>query len=373
MLALQGAQQPQRGAGRDPGPPGGGGQRGDVVGADRREQGQGPLDGAGRGRGRIAARRHGRRSHVHLLPLVVVHLLAGAEPPYAPICSPDLPPGGTPLPRRPRPQDPDTAGCGPGEADSGQRGKRRRFVMSGRLPRRAGARVCRVITLDGQPLDLATLVAVADGAPVRLGAAGRERAAATHALAVRISGERTVYGRTTGVGANKDAAVSAAESSAHAERLLLSHATSAARCERPAGCAPRWRSGSTSWRPAAVAPGRRCSTGWPRCWRPATVPPVREHGSVGTGDLGQLATIALAVPGWSGPPTTRCRSSPATRPPWPTPPSRRPSCSTGLGRNRNRRNDFRRRRRCARGLRADGGGAHAVRRGALRSARRCAR
>ena len=101
-----------------------------------------------------------------------------------------------------------------------------------------------MITLDGQPLDLATLVAVADGAPVRLGAAGRERAAATHALAVRISGERTVYGRTTGVGANKDTAVVGAPRARRTPSgCCAATRPRPARCERPGGCAPRWRSG----------------------------------------------------------------------------------------------------------------------------------
>ena len=84
-----------------------------------------------------------------------------------------------------------------------------------------------MITLDGERLGLRALVAIADGEPVRLGPAGRQRAAAAHALAVRIAGERTVYGRTTGVGANKDTSVAAAAGAAHAQRLLHSHATSA--------------------------------------------------------------------------------------------------------------------------------------------------
>jgi histidine ammonia-lyase len=156
-----------------------------------------------------------------------------------------------------------------------------------------------VITLDGEPLDLRAVVAIADGEPVRLGAAGRQRAAATHALAVRISAERTVYGRTTGVGANKDSAVAASASAEHADRLLHSHATSAG----PLRDARRVRATMAIRlnQLAAGGGGARPEVldGLAALLESGHLPPVREHGSVGTGDLGQLATIALAIPGLS--------------------------------------------------------------------------
>jgi histidine ammonia-lyase len=154
-----------------------------------------------------------------------------------------------------------------------------------------------VITLEGEPLSAADVAAVADGAPVVLGPAGRARVAAAHDLAVRLSAERTVYGRTTGVGANKDAAVTADAGPPHAERLLRSHATSAG----PVRDARRVRAtmavrlnqlaaGGGGVRPeVADALAELLASG--------TVPPVREHGGVGTGDLGALATVALALPG----------------------------------------------------------------------------
>jgi histidine ammonia-lyase len=154
-----------------------------------------------------------------------------------------------------------------------------------------------VITLAGQRLRLEDVAAIAAGAPVELGPAGRDRAAATHALAVRISGERTVYGRSTGVGANKDAAVTPADSAEHAQRLLRSHATSAG----PLRDARRVRATMAVRlnQLAAGGGGARPEVldGLAALLASGDVPPVREHGSVGTGDLGQLATIALAVPG----------------------------------------------------------------------------
>ncbi len=153
-----------------------------------------------------------------------------------------------------------------------------------------------MITLDGERLALADIVAVADGAPVVLGEAGRARIAATHDLAVRLSAERTVYGRTTGVGANKDTAVSAGAGGQHAERLLRSHATSGGplREDRRVRATMAVRLNQL----AAGGGGARpeVADGLARLLASGGLPPVREHGGVGTGDLGALATIALALP-----------------------------------------------------------------------------
>jgi histidine ammonia-lyase len=158
-----------------------------------------------------------------------------------------------------------------------------------------------VITLDGERLGLAQITAIAGGAPVRLGQPGRERARLGHELAAHVAAGRTVYGRTTGVGANKDVAVAASDGLGHAERLLHSHATSAG----PLRDARRVRAtlairlnqlaaGGSGARPEIL-------DGLAALLESGTVPPVREHGGFGTGDLGPLATIALAVPGvrWS--------------------------------------------------------------------------
>ena len=78
-----------------------------------------------------------------------------------------------------------------------------------------------MITVDGQRLALDDIVAVADGEPVRLGDRARSVAYEAQRLAVRIAGERPVYGRTTGVGANKDTAVDRSDSAGHG--TLSSH------------------------------------------------------------------------------------------------------------------------------------------------------
>ncbi len=152
-------------------------------------------------------------------------------------------------------------------------------------------------TLDGERLSLEEIVAIAGGAPAELGPGGRERAATAHRLALRVASERLVYGRTTGVGANKDAAIEPGEGRAHAERLLRSHATSAGAVRDPrrvrATMAIRLNqlaAGGSGARPEVLdALAMLLAEG--------STPSVREHGGVGTGDLGALATIALALPG----------------------------------------------------------------------------
>src|SRR5258705_12820719 len=79
------------------------------------------------------------------------------------------------------------------------------------------------IEIDGT--DLTPLDAVALGqrqTPVRLTAAARKRMADSAAAVTEIASHRPVYGRTTGVGANRDVLTPDAE---HGARLLASHST----------------------------------------------------------------------------------------------------------------------------------------------------
>ena len=119
------------------------------------------------------------------------------------------------------------------------------------------------------------------------------RVAASHEQSVRLSGERHVYGRSTGVGANRNILVSPDDSSAQA--LLASHATSAGALRS----AVRIRAamlirlnqlciGGAGIRPQVVnALMDLINSG--------ALPPVREFSGIGTGDLSALATIGIAV------------------------------------------------------------------------------
>ncbi|MET0686393.1 MAG: aromatic amino acid ammonia-lyase [Solirubrobacteraceae bacterium] len=79
--------------------------------------------------------------------------------------------------------------------------------------------------IGDEPLDPAAVAAAARSGPlqVELSGGARERIAAGHAAAVAIAARRRVYGRTTGVGANRHVAV-AGDVAEHGRRLLRSHA-----------------------------------------------------------------------------------------------------------------------------------------------------
>jgi histidine ammonia-lyase len=82
-----------------------------------------------------------------------------------------------------------------------------------------------VVVLDGESLSCGQVAAVARGqARVTFSAAGRDRAAAAARVVAVVTGRRPVYGRSTGVGANRDQVVRGEDVTGHGLRLLRSHA-----------------------------------------------------------------------------------------------------------------------------------------------------
>ncbi|MET8160541.1 aromatic amino acid ammonia-lyase [Sphaerisporangium sp. NPDC005289] len=162
----------------------------------------------------------------------------------------------------------------------------------------------RTITLGGSrtgPADIARIAR--DGAPVHLAADGLERATAAFEAAGEIARRRPVYGRTTGVGANRTQQVAAAEGDAHGLRLLRSHAGGAGALvpaeqarAMMAVRANQIMAGGAGLRPAfAEALGAALNSGH--------LPQVHEIGAIGTGDLTALAETGLTLIGerpWSG-------------------------------------------------------------------------
>ncbi|MBV9592926.1 MAG: aromatic amino acid lyase, partial [Actinobacteria bacterium] len=150
--------------------------------------------------------------------------------------------------------------------------------------------------IGAEVLTPADVVALARSrTPVRISPDATERARASYVHAHAVSAIRPVYGRSTGVGANRTIAID--DPDAAALRLLRSHATSAG--ERRA---PERVRAMLAVRVAQLAAGG--SGADPRLLdRLATlltegaVPPVRELGSIGTGDLCALAVTALALTG----------------------------------------------------------------------------
>lgn len=128
---------------------------------------------------------------------------------------------------------------------------------------------------------------------VRIADAALARIAASHEQAVALSAQRPVYGRSTGVGANRTVAVVPADSAAQA--LLASHATSAGELRSPERVRATMLirlnqlcAGGAGLRPQIAA-------GLAGLVNSAAVPPVRELSGIGTGDLSALATIGLTL------------------------------------------------------------------------------
>ncbi|WP_375492116.1 aromatic amino acid lyase [uncultured Jatrophihabitans sp.] len=155
-----------------------------------------------------------------------------------------------------------------------------------------------MLSIDGGSLELSDIADVAGGA-LDVWVSSMTRAQAARAYAEQMATSRPIYGRTTGVGGNRLVALderpdSEGESSLG---LLRSHASSAGRKRSVrrvrAGLLVRLNqlaSGGSGVDPAVI-------DGLATMIRTDALPPVRELGGVGTGDLAALATTALALLG----------------------------------------------------------------------------
>jgi histidine ammonia-lyase len=152
------------------------------------------------------------------------------------------------------------------------------------------------VLVDGSPLRSAEITEVAIGrARLQLADSTLARIAETHRFAAQTAAQRPVYGRTTGVGANRSVLIDLSDAQALA--LLRSHATSAGPPRAPervrAMLAVRLNeltSGGSGVSPEVVSALLGMLTA-------DALPPVREFGSIGTGDLSALAVTALALIG----------------------------------------------------------------------------
>jgi histidine ammonia-lyase len=151
-------------------------------------------------------------------------------------------------------------------------------------------------SLDGRRLTLDEIVAVSRGREaVVVDAGARERVAASHRFADSVAEQRPIYGRSTGVGANRDLVLPDPDS--QALRLLRSHATSSG--ERRS--AERVRAMLAVRLNQLLADGNgidpRVVDALAAMISTDALPPVREGGSVGTADLAALSTTALVLCG----------------------------------------------------------------------------
>ncbi|MDL2081213.1 aromatic amino acid ammonia-lyase [Streptomyces sp. GXMU-J15] len=160
------------------------------------------------------------------------------------------------------------------------------------------------VVLDGRGLTVADVVRLADGTarPVPDDAA-MKRAGRSWDAARRIAATGRVYGRSTGVGANRTEDVPTEAAAGHGLRLLRSHAGAIGE-ELPARQvramlavrANQILAGGAGLRPSVVSALCEALIG-------GAHPVVHEFGSVGTGDLAALAQMGLALAGehpWRG-------------------------------------------------------------------------
>jgi len=153
------------------------------------------------------------------------------------------------------------------------------------------------VIIDGRHLRRPDVVTVARGRPpVHLDAGGRSRAHAASELAIHIAASRPIYGRSTGVGANRIEVVTD-DAAGHGLRLLRSHASGAGELEPPdrARAMMVVRLNQLAAGGSGVDP--RVLDALVAALDTGAIPAVHQIGAIGTGDLCALADLALALCG----------------------------------------------------------------------------
>ncbi|MEV7993422.1 aromatic amino acid ammonia-lyase [Streptomyces sp. NPDC086077] len=176
--------------------------------------------------------------------------------------------------------------------------------MSSRIVDAPEGAVSTLVVLDGRGMGVTDVVRLADGAarPVP-GTEAMKRAEESWDAARMIAATGRVYGRSTGVGANRNEDVPTEAAAAHGLRLLRSHAGAIGE-ELPARQvramlavrANQLLAGGAGLRPSVV-------TALCEALDAGAYPQVNEFGSVGTGDIAALAQMGLALAGehpWRG-------------------------------------------------------------------------
>ncbi len=172
------------------------------------------------------------------------------------------------------------------------------------LTRVPASRADTRVVLTGSSLTARELIALADGsAPLDVAPEARERAVRSWLTARQLASAGRLYGRATGVGANRSVPVATADEQAHNLRLLRSHAGGAgallpARQIRAmlAIRANQLLAGGAGIQPAII-------DGLVEALRLGVHPAVNEYGGLGTGDLTALAQTGLTLIGerpWIG-------------------------------------------------------------------------
>jgi histidine ammonia-lyase len=153
-----------------------------------------------------------------------------------------------------------------------------------------------VITLNGTGLTVSEVARIAAGERVELDPAAVARVDRGWQIATEAAARQPVYGRTTGVGANREIDVPLHGRAGHGRRLLASHAAAAGDVLP----APLVRAmvavrvnqlavGSSGIRPDVL-------TALTALLGSDSLPTVRDGGSIGTGDITALGQVGLSLP-----------------------------------------------------------------------------
>jgi histidine ammonia-lyase len=155
-----------------------------------------------------------------------------------------------------------------------------------------------IVTLDGASLTTGQVTAVARyHAPVAIADRGRASAAAAARVAAEFTARRPVYGRTTGVGANRDQLVQGDDLDRSGLRLIRSHAGGGG----PLIAAELSRAMLVVRLNQLLAGGSGVDPGvldvLAQAVNAGLAVAVPTHGAIGTGDLTALAVTALCLLG----------------------------------------------------------------------------
>ena len=154
------------------------------------------------------------------------------------------------------------------------------------------------ILVDGAGLTCSDVERVAQRrASIAVDAAVWGRVRRAHEKAQAASAARPVYGRTTGVGANRDALVGADDAGGHDLRLLLSHAAGVGERldDRTTRAAMLIRLNQLAAGGSGINP--QFPEALEHALRTDSLPAMHITGTIGTGDLTALAEIALTLIG----------------------------------------------------------------------------
>ena len=173
------------------------------------------------------------------------------------------------------------------------------------------------IVIDGRSLTCAGVVRAArEEVTVAVAPEGVERARRAAEAAAELTAARPVYGRTTGVGANRVVDVEWEDADAHGLRLLRSHAAGAGPLLAPeiVRAMLTIRLNQLAAGGSGVEPGVLQALA--DVLNLGLLPPVPMYGAIGTGDLTALASTALCLLGerpWLPDPDGTVRRGPGYR------------------------------------------------------------